>query len=202
MTPEQILKAQQVLQKDPVMAKLILEHQTPVWKISQNLYFDLLESIVSQQLSIKAADTIFKRFLELFTNKIPKPELILELSDPELRSVGLSFQKIKYMRGLSQAKVDKTIDLEALEKLSDEQVIEELIKLKGIGRWTAEMILISSLNRLDVFSIGDLGLRNAVAKLYNVDRDDHSAILAITENWKPYRSLASHYLWRSLNNKN
>jgi len=201
MTKTELQKAQKHLSKDLIMQKLIQEHDQPKHSLSQNLFYDLIDSITSQQLSVKAAATIFKRFLDLFPDSKPLPELILLKSDDELRSVGLSFQKIKYIKGISEAVQSNQINLNNLYELDDQSVIVELTKLKGVGKWTAEMILIFSLSRPDVFSIGDLGLRNAVAKLYGINRDNLEEIEKLSQNWKPYRSLASHYLWRSLNNK-
>jgi DNA-3-methyladenine glycosylase II len=188
------------LQKDKILSEIIITNEQPIFSREINVYLDILDSIVSQQLSVKAAATIFKRFLAVFSTPIPIPEEILAKSEAELRAVGLSYQKIKYVKSLAQAVKDKTLIIENLAKLSDEAVIAELTKIKGIGRWTAEMILIFSLARQDVFSLGDLGLRNAVARAYGVDRDDLKAIEKISQQWSPHRSLASRYLWKSLNN--
>lgn len=192
---------QETLKKDLVMKGLIdtfgnLEEI----KISSNLYIDILESIVSQQLSVKASDTIWKRFENLFPDKKITPDYLLTLPDQTIRDVGCSFSKIKYMKCLSEMVVNNELDLEGLTYMDNEEVIVELTKVKGIGRWTAEMILIFSLDREDVFSIGDLGLRNVVSKLYEVDRDNLEEITKISEKWAPYRSYASRYLWKSLDN--
>nr|MBP9687750.1 DNA-3-methyladenine glycosylase 2 family protein [Candidatus Woesebacteria bacterium] len=168
---------------------------------TEYLFVDIVSSIVGQQLSVKAADTIWKRFETLFSEKKVTPEAVLLLSDQEIRDVGCSFSKIKYMKGLAQLVVEKKIDLSGLLSLNDEEVITELTKVKGIGRWTAEMILIFSLARPDVFSLGDLGLKTAVSRLYSVDREDLKKIEEISLKWSPNRSLASRYLWRSLDNE-
>jgi DNA-3-methyladenine glycosylase II len=118
-----------------------------------------------------------------------------------LRAVGLSTAKTKYVKSLAQAIEERSLDLEDLRTKSDEEVITELIKIKGIGRWTAEMFLIFTLHRTDVFSVGDLGLRTAVARLYTIDRDNLSEIQKISEQWSPYRSFAARYLWKSLDNE-
>ncbi len=169
--------------------------------ITKDLFVDIVSSIVSQQLSTKAADTIWKRFELLFPKKSITPKKLLEIPEENIRAAGISYSKIKYMKGLAQLVVDKQLDLERVMTLADEEVIEELTKVKGIGRWTAEMILMFSLAREDVFSLGDLGLRNAVAKHYNVDRDDLETVKQISDQWAPYRTLAARYLWRSLDNK-
>lgn len=187
------------LEKDPVLKKLIERYEFPALKTSENLFFDIIDSIVSQQLSIKAGSTILGRFKNVFNGKaFPNALDILSTSDEKIRGCGMSFAKIKYIKGIAKAIVQKTLDLQKLYELQDEGVIEELTKQKGIGRWTAEMILIGSLGRLDVFSVGDLGLRTAVSRLYNVKRDDLKKIESISLMWKPYRTIASRYLWKSL----
>jgi DNA-3-methyladenine glycosylase II len=187
---------------DPVLQTVATQiGELPEILVTENLFVDIVSSIVGQQLSVKAADTIWKRFETLFPEKRVTPEAVLLLSDQEIRDVGCSFPKIKYMKGLAQLVVEKKIDLSGLLSLRDEEVITELTKVKGIGRWTAEMILIFSLGRPDVFSMGDLGLKTAVARLYSVERDDLKKIEEISLQWSPNRSLASRYLWRSLDNE-
>lgn len=188
------------LSKDPIMKTLISAHELPETKSDPDLYIALIESIISQQLSIKASDTIFKRFLDIFGDKNPTPGQIITIPDETLRGVGISYAKIKYIKGIDEAVSNKKIDLDALHTMTDEEVITELTKLKGIGRWTAEMLLIFSLKRDDVFSLGDLGLRKAVSKLYNVDREDLKTIGTISMKWSPFRSYASRLLWKSLDN--
>lgn len=190
------------LKKDPVMASLIKRYPEPIWVSKPVLYDQLIESIIGQQLSEKAGDTISRRFKALFQlTSIAAPELILEMKDEVLRSSGISYSKIKYIKGIAEAMKAGQLNYDQLIVLSDEEVITELTKLKGVGRWTAEMTLIFTLQRPDIFSMGDVGLRNAVAKLYHVDRDDQSAIANIAAQWKPYRSIACRYLWKSLENQ-
>jgi DNA-3-methyladenine glycosylase II len=188
------------LSKDPIMKKLIDTYELPGWSYDKNLFLELVESIIGQQLSVKAADTINKRFKEAVGSDAPTPEQILAVDDDTLRAAGNSYSKIKYIKGICTAVISKEIDFESMRELSDEEVISELVKLKGVGPWTAEMFLMFSLGREDVFSLGDLGLRNAVARQYGVDRDDLKAIEKISQRWNPYRSLASRYLWKSLEN--
>jgi DNA-3-methyladenine glycosylase II len=168
---------------------------------SKNIFEDIVDSIVSQQLSVKAASTIFTRFKNLFEDKFPTPNQILSVSDDDIRNCGISYPKIKYIKLLSQAIVDKAFIPEELFDLPDDEVKTKLVALKGIGEWTAEMILIFSLGREDIFSMGDIGLRNAIAKLYDIDRDDLEKIKEISDQWTPYRSYASRYLWKSLDNE-
>ncbi|EKD52602.1 MAG: HhH-GPD [uncultured bacterium] len=197
-----ITLAKKHLQKDPRLKPLLSKYTIEARGMSADLFRDLLESIIGQQLSVKAADTIIQCFMNLFPDpKNIRPEDILGQDDGALRSVGLSRQKISYLRSLSEFIVSEKLILDALIDLPDELVITHLTMVKGIGRWTAEMMLIFSLGREDVFSVGDLGLRTAVSRLYGVDREDKTKIEEISRIWSPYRSLASLYLWKSLDNK-
>ena len=189
------------LKKDPTLGVLVDRYDFPVFRHNVNLFTGLIDSIISQQLSIKAGNTIFNRFKSMFDSDLfPNPYEIVNTPDEKIRTAGISFPKIKYLKGLSEAIIKKELDLAVLERLSDEEVIQNLTKVKGVGRWTAEMFLISSLKRSDVFSVGDLGLRTAVSKLYKVERDNIKRIEKIAEVWKPYRTFASKYLWKSLEN--
>lgn len=189
------------LSRDPIMGKLIEVFDSLSSHKSNSVFEDIVESIISQQLSVKASDTIYKRFLSLFGGKFPEPSQIIQMPDEKLRECGISFSKIKYIKGLAQAASDGSFEPEKLKDLSDDMVLEKLTELKGIGPWTAEMLLIFTLQRPDIFSMGDIGLRNAIAKLYKVNRDDLKKIKKISDQWKPYRSLACRYLWKSLDNE-
>ena len=160
----------------------------------------LVGSIVSQQLSTKAAATIFGRFIALFPGgEIPDAAAIAALDDVALRAVGLSGQKVGYLRDLSARIADGRLRLDELEALPDEQVIERLTAVKGFGRWTAEMFLMFRLHRPDVLPVGDLGIVKAVQKLYGLRKTpDARRILKIGDGWRPYRSVASWYLWQTL----
>ena len=188
------------LQKDPVMRDLIGQYASPrLTRNNSGIFLDLVETIINQQLSGKAADAILERFKKIFNGRI-KPDYVLEISDQKLREAGLSFPKIRYIKGLCEKIVNQELDIYGLSKLSDEEVIKKLTSIKGIGPWSAEMMLIFSLKRPDVFSVGDLGLCKAVSKLYRVDRKDKNKIEKISRAWIPYRSTACWYLWRSLEN--
>ncbi|MEK7127546.1 MAG: DNA-3-methyladenine glycosylase [Patescibacteria group bacterium] len=186
----------EVLSKDPILKKILKKEVEFEFKVTKDLYAAVVGNIIGQQLSSKPAEIIEERFRKLFPAKtFPKPNDVLEMPDQKLRDCGMSWSKVKYIKNLSQAVVDGTLDIKDLKNLSDEKIIENLIKIKGIGRWTAEMILIFHLGREDVFSVGDLGLRTAVAKLYNIDRNDLKKVEQIAQNWKPFRSYASRFLW-------
>lgn len=191
------------LKKDPVLAKIIPRIKLESFKIRENHFKTLVRAIIGQQLSVKAADTIMKRFENLFPNKkkgqFPTPKQIFKMDSEKMRTSGLSYSKITYLKDLSKKIIDKKIDLENIHKMSDEEIIEHLTQVKGIGRWTAEMFLIFSLAREDIFSYGDLGIRNAIQRLYKL-RKSPSLLRAekISKLWRPYRSLASRYLWKFL----
>jgi DNA-3-methyladenine glycosylase II len=163
----------------------------------------LVGSIVSQQLSTKAAATIFGRFVALFPEKaITGADAIAAFDDPTLRGVGLSAQKVSYLRDLSARILDGRLQLDELESLEDELVVERLTAVKGFGRWTAEMFLMFRLHRPDVLPVGDLGIQNAVQRLYRLrKRPDPKRLTKIGEPWRPYRSVACWYLWQSLRNE-
>jgi DNA-3-methyladenine glycosylase II len=163
----------------------------------------LCGSIASQQLSTKAAATIFGRFVALFPDgHIPDAAAIATQSDEALRGVGLSGQKVSYLRDLSARIMDGRLQLDELETLPDEDVIERLTAVKGFGRWTAEMFLMFRLHRPEVLPAGDLGIVTAIQRLYRLrKKPDARRVLKIGEAWRPYRSVASWYLWQTLRNE-
>lgn len=195
-------KYHKTLQKDAQIAPLLMQFSDiDELAIVEDLFIEVVSTIVGQQLSVKAAETIWSRFEKLFENAQITPKSVLEVSDEEIRAAGISFSKIKYIKGFAQMVLNEEIVLSDLRNLSDEEVIAVLTKAKGIGKWTAEMLLMFALAREDVFSLGDLGLRTAVSQLYKVDRDDLAAIENIANTWKPYRTYAARLLWKSLDNK-
>lgn len=163
------------------------------------LFDRLVESIISQQLSVKVADVIYARVLNLLPGKKLVPANLLKVKDGDLRKAGMSYGKIKYLKDLSEKVKSGELDLDNLENLENEKVIEELIKVKGIGRWTAEMFLMFALGRPDVFSHGDLGLKNAVKKIYGFEEYKIEVVEEIVIKWSPYRTIAARILWKSLN---
>ena len=206
ITPEELGRARRALmRRDPVLRAIIRKHGACGIKAGReaDIFCGLVEAIVSQQLSTKAAATIYGRLRALMpASGPPTPEAILPLSDEALRGVGLSRQKVSYVRDLSQKVVDGSLRTDVIAGLSDEDVIVELTKIKGIGRWTAEMILIFRLARPDILPVDDLGIVKAVQKAYGLRRTpDAKRLQKIGERWRPYRSVASWYLWASLDNK-
>ena len=164
----------------------------------------LLRALVSQQLSVKAAATIFSRLLALFPgdDACPSPEAILQVPLETLRGVGLSRQKASYLHDLSARVVAGTLRLDELDELSDEQVMAALTAVKGVGRWTAEMILIFQLGRPDVLPVDDVGVLRSIQNVYGLRRrPSEKQVLRIGERWRPYRSIASWYLWAALDNQ-
>jgi DNA-3-methyladenine glycosylase II len=162
-------------------------------------YGALLRAIVGQQLSTKAARTIYLRVLDLFGGTTPSPEQLLEASEEDLRACGLSGRKTEYVRDLAAHVLSGELELDRLEELGDEEVIEEIVAVRGLGRWTAEMFLLFHLQRPDVLSGGDLGIRKAVQIEYELEEmPPPKRVLEIGEPWRPHRSLASLYLWESL----
>jgi len=165
-----------------------------------NHFRSLVVAIVNQQLSGKAADTIFKRFVALFPRgKFPTPQQVVAMPPARMRKCGLSKMKVSFLKDLARKVLDGTVDFRKMKKWTDEEVIEHLVRVKGIGRWTAEMFLMFSLDRPDVFSYGDLGLRNAIQRAYGLRRHPTPKQAAkLAAAWSPHRTLASRYLWASL----
>jgi DNA-3-methyladenine glycosylase II len=164
-------------------------------------YEALARAICGQQLSTKAAASIWEKVLAVFGGKTPAPMQVVATDPQAMRDAGLSWAKVAYFRDLAERIADGELDLARVVELPDEEVIEELTRIKGIGRWTAEMFLIFHLGRPDVFSPGDLGLRTAIARAYKMkDAPDPAKAAQIAERWTPHRTLASLYLWRSLHN--
>ena len=202
MTTDYTRARRHLARRDPVLRDLMRAHGKCGLAEAQNAepFGALLKAIVSQQLSTKAARTIYLRLMALFDG-VPTPLALERLSDAELRAVGLSGQKLRYIRDLGARVHDGSLPLHALELMSDDEVIVALTQVKGIGRWTAEMFLMFRLHRPDVLPVGDLGIVKAVQKAYGLRKTPTPDRLhEIGEAWRPYRSVACWYLWRSLNN--
>jgi len=201
MTTDYARARRHLSRRDPVIRDLIRAHGQCGLADAQHgdPFGALMKAIVSQQLSTKAADTIFKRLIALFDG-IPTPPALDVLTDAQLRGVGLSGQKLRYMRDLGMKVQDGSLPLQALDAMTDEDVVVALTQVKGIGRWTAEMFLMFRLHRPDVLPVDDLGIVKAVQKAYGLRKTPSADRLnKIGEAWRPYRSVACWYLWRSLN---
>jgi len=188
---------------DARLAVLIDAHPAPKFEKHNNYYHELVDSIISQQLSVKAARTIEGRFKDLFGGEFPSPEQILDKDVEELRAVGLSRPKTRYIQDLAAKIIDGTVVFDNINELSNDEIIVELTKVKGIGVWTVHMFLMFCMGRLDVLPTGDLGIRNGVAKLYELNHiptEREVEIIAEENNWHPYESVASWYIWKSLDN--
>ncbi len=188
---------------DPILAELIALYPAPEFTKHTNYYHELISSIVSQQLSVKAAAAIEKRFRGLFEGNFPSPEQILEKDIEELREVGLSRPKARYIQDLAARIIDGTVSFDGIDALSNDEIVTELTKVKGIGVWTVHMFLMFCMGRMDVLPTGDLGIRNGVMRLYKLNQIPSEAevkIIAEKNKWSPYESVASWYIWQSLDN--
>jgi DNA-3-methyladenine glycosylase II len=188
------------LSGDPVMSGLIEQWGPLHLTQTDNYFFTLVEAVASQQISSKAADSIIARIRALAPGKSKiEPADMLAVPDQALRDAGLSWRKVSYVKDLAEKANSEELHLGRISRMEDEEIIKELVAVKGIGRWTAEMFLIFSLARPDVFAVDDFGLRAAVKKLYNLpDLPKPGPMREIAEPWRPYRSYASLYLWRSM----
>lgn len=171
--------------------------------IRNDPFQSLVESIIYQQLAGKAANAIYNRFINYYNNKQITPTLILNSPNDNLKKVGLSNRKIDYLKDLALHVYDGRINLEELSKMNDDEIINKLVNVKGIGRWTSEMFLIFSLGRQDILPVTDLGVRKAIQKVYSLSElPKPNIMMEIAKPWRPYRSIATWYLWKSLSNFN
>ena len=199
-----VTEATQILaRRDPVLRKIIREIGSCPLKPMRHYYWILVEAIVAQQLSVKAAATIFSRLRDLYPgHRIPRPEDILATSTVRLRAVGLSRQKADYLKCLSRAFLHGEVPWRQFHRMADEEVIEALTQIRGIGRWTAEMFLMFVLARPDILPVDDLGLQHAIRQAYGLRRrPTPNTMRRIAKNWVPYRTIASWYLWASRDGK-
>jgi DNA-3-methyladenine glycosylase II len=192
---------------DPALRRLI-DSQGPIDPEQDrrgsrpDAYEAIARAIVGQQLSTKAAASIWEKVLGLFGGKTPTPKQIIAAEPQELRDAGLSWSKVSYLRDLAERIADGDLDVASLDQLDDEQVVESLTEVKGIGRWTAEMFLIFSLGRPDVLPVGDLGIRRGAQLTLGLDElPEPEELERLAEPWRPHRTLACLYLWRSLHNE-
>ncbi len=200
------LAKQHLAQSDPILAQVIAQVGDPQINRETDAWRALTSGIIGQQVSVHAARAIRNRFAAIESERdFPSPQFVTDASDETLRAVGLSRNKVLSIRDLARHVSEGLIQFENFNSMSDEEIIAALVPVRGIGRWTAEMFLIFSLGRPDVLAVDDLGLRNAMKKLYDFgealsNRQSSTRMCEIALPWKPFRSVASWYLWRSLDN--
>ena len=188
------------LSKDKKLKRLLESSEPHRLKKRKNICTYLCASIMSQQLSTKVAAVIYNRFLALFEGKEPLPQQILDTPFEKLRGIGLSNAKVNYVKNVAQFELDFGMDAKKLHKMDNEEVIVYLTQIKGVGRWTTEMLLMFALGREDVFAVDDLGIQNAMIKLYKLDNSDKKQLredlIRISKKWSPYRTYACLHLWQ------
>lgn len=187
------------LSKDKKLARIIAEQQPFVLDTRPKIYLALCRSIMGQQLSTKVARVIYQRFLGLYKGEEPTPEQIAETAFDELRAIGLSNNKTRYLQEVAQFTIKNGMEFEKLEAMSNEEVIDYLTAIKGVGKWTVEMLLMFTFGREDVFALDDLGIQQAMIKLYRLEKLEKKELrekmLKISNKWKPYRTFACLHLW-------
>jgi DNA-3-methyladenine glycosylase II len=195
--------ADHLRQHDEVLAPIIERVGPCTVRPHTDYYWELVDSIISQQLSVKAARSIEQRFQALFGSDVPAPEQILQKSVEELRAVGLSRPKANYIHDLAQHVQDGKLTFDKFPDMSNADIIRELTDVKGIGEWTAHMFLMFCLARTDILPVGDLGIRNGIRQLYGFEHapsPEEITVLADRNHWHPYESIASWYVWKHLDN--
>lgn len=186
---------------DKKLAKVIKTVKMSEIELEDDYYSTIITSFINQQIGGAAARSILKKFMGLYGGKLPKPKQFLKTSTKKLRSAGLSPQKISYITDLCERIEAGRLFLHDLHKMEDEDVVTRLDEVRGIGRWTAEMFLMFSLGRADVFPKDDLGIQSAMKRIYGIKREDSKKMEKMAEKWRPYRTIASLYLWHSMDNK-
>ena len=189
--------------RDPILRPVIAEVGLTTMRPHTDYYRELVESIIGQQLSIKAAAAIEARFVAMFEGEFPTPEQILTKSDEDLRAIGFSYAKARYVRDLAVHVLDGSVSFANLNMLSNDEIVGEFTKVKGIGEWTMHMFLMFCMGRSDVLPVGDLGIKNGIRALYGfeaIPTPDVIRQIADDNQWHPYESIASWYVWQSLKN--
>jgi len=201
---QQLRQAEHYLAKtDKKLAPIIKNYGPCRLKPHTDHYGELVGSIVGQQLSAKAGATIWRRVLDLFNGRMPTPEQLIRIDGQKLRDAGCSWPKVGYMKDLAQHVLDKRLDLKHIATMPNDQLIEQLTAVKGIGEWSAHMFMIFGLGRLDILPVGDLGVRKAIMNLYGLKQLPEPAQMITVSNknnWHPYESVAAWYLWQFLDN--
>ncbi len=186
-----------LITRDKILGTIITKYQGETLTLREDAFYTLARSIIGQQISVKAADSVWKKFESQLGNVTAKTAITT--SDDILRECGISGQKIRYLHGLAEYFIENEARVQNWQNLSDEEILTELTALNGIGRWTAEMFMIFHLARPDVLPLADIGLQKAIFRHYNQEqRMSLTEIFELSQNWKPYRSVATWYLWRSL----
>src|SRR5215203_7447531 len=187
------------LSKDKKLAKLIAEHEPFTLEFRKNICLRLCASIMSQQLSTKVAKVIYHRFLDLYGGKEPPPQQIVNTPFDKVRAIGLSNAKTQYVLNVAQFAIDHKLDDKSLKKMSDDEIIALLTQIKGVGKWTVEMLLMFTLGRQDIFSADDYGIQVAMKNIYKLDdtnkKQFKERMLKISSKWTPYRTYACLHLW-------
>lgn len=187
------------LHKDKKLSKVIATQVPITLQKRKNVHVQLCASIISQQLSTKVAEIIYQRFLGLFETEAPTNEEILELSFEKLRSIGLSNSKTHYIRNVCEFFIEEKLTDAKLHKMTSDELLEKLVQIKGVGKWTVEMLMMFTLGYEDVFAVDDLGIQQSMTKLYKLDASDKKKMkadmLRISKKWSPYRTYACRYLW-------
>lgn len=190
----------QYLEKDKILTKAIKNLEVDIHpEFNIDVYFALLQSIVSQQLSTKVAKIIFNRFTDLFVDEYPKASQLLITEHEVLRGIGLSNNKVNYIKNVAEFSLQNDITFDYLHLKSDEEIISYLTQIKGVGKWTVQMVLMFPMDRPNVFPVDDLGIQNVMKRIYQVDLDKKelkSKLVEIADKWHPHRTLACKYIWK------
>lgn len=188
------------LEQESTIRPILSQIEMPDFKPSGRVYYDLLESIVSQQLSVKVADVIFKRFTALFAENYPHPQDVVAIDFDKLRGVGLSGQKAGYIQNVAQFAIDNDLEKIDWAAMSDDEIISFLTQIKGVGKWTVQMLLMFTLARPDIFPVDDLGIQQGMQRLFKIEEQNPRLLkikmVELSEPWRPYRTVACRYLWR------
>lgn len=187
------------LHKEPNISGVISVIEMPDFTPSQRVYYDLLESIVSQQLSVKVATVIFNRFISLFPDNYPHPEMVTNMDFERLRSVGLSNQKAAYIQNVARFTQEHNLEAKDWHSMTDDEILKFLTQIKGVGKWTVQMLLMFTLGRPDVFPEDDLGIQQGMSRLFGIQDTGKSLkikMIELSEPWRPWRTVACRYLWR------
>ena len=197
--PKYWKKAKQILsKKDLVLKKIIKQNRSAYLKTRNDPFFSICRTIIGQQISIKAADSIWAKF-RIKCNKKIQPKVIIKLNKRTLRSVGLSHQKVSYLKNIAKSFMNKSFNVSKLKKMNDENAIEYITQLKGLGVWSAQMFLMFNLNRPDIFPTKDIGLLKAISKSYKVKYPPSEKFLnKISKKFLGYRTVFTWYMWRSI----